>query len=187
MSFEPYGERAANTAVALINNLVVTDGSDRLQDLGVCAELLADNGWVVGNLTGTDLRALRALRPRLRVAFETDDEVQVVAHLNNLLAECDVLPQLTNHDGAWHFHYARPGATLSQRVMATCVMALLLVVRDRGADRLKVCAADGCGNVLVDTTKNHSRRFCDTRTCANRVHAAAYRRRRREHMASANE
>ncbi|WP_318307150.1 CGNR zinc finger domain-containing protein [Amycolatopsis solani] len=177
MPFEPYGERAVNTVVALVNSL--TPGDDGLPDLDACAELLGEHGWIVDDLTSADLAFLRALRPRLRFAFEGGDEREVVAHLNRLLSECDVLPQLTDHDGGWHFHYARPGATLAQRVFVTSLMALLLVVRDRGSDRLRTCAADGCANVLFDTTKNHSRRFCDARTCANRVHTAAYRRRQR--------
>jgi predicted RNA-binding Zn ribbon-like protein len=179
MSVEPYGERAVNTVVALVNSLALSDGIDGLQDLDACAELLGEHGWIVDDLTSADLRFLRALRPRLRFAFEVQDERKVVAHLNRLLSECDVLPQLTDHDSAWHFHYARPVATLAQRVFVTGVMALLLVVRDRGSDRLRICVADGCANVLFDTTKNHSRRFCDARTCANRVHTAAYRRRQR--------
>ncbi|HEY5400209.1 MAG TPA: CGNR zinc finger domain-containing protein [Trebonia sp.] len=43
--------------------------------------------------------------------------------------------------------------------------------------RLRVCAADDCEDVLVDLSKNRSRRFCSL-TCANRVNVAAYRSRR---------
>jgi predicted RNA-binding Zn ribbon-like protein len=56
-------------------------------------------------------------------------------------------------------------------------MAVADVVRAGALDRLHRCAAAGCDDVLVDLTKNASRRFCDT-SCANREHAAAYRARR---------
>jgi predicted RNA-binding Zn ribbon-like protein len=39
--------------------------------------------------------------------------------------------------------------------------------------RLRFCAAGDCDNVLVDLSKNRSRRFCGL-TCANRVNVAAY-------------
>ena len=39
------------------------------------------------------------------------------------------------------------------------------------------CAAPDCDDVLVDLSKNRSRRFCGT-TCANRVNVAAFRARR---------
>ena len=45
--------------------------------------------------------------------------------------------------------------------------------------RLARCAADRCDDVLVDLSKNRSRRFCDT-SCANRTNVAAYRARRAE-------
>jgi hypothetical protein len=43
-------------------------------------------------------------------------------------------------------------------------------------------AVDGvpdCDQVLVDLSRNRSKRYCDARTCGNRVHVAAYRARRR--------
>ena len=42
--------------------------------------------------------------------------------------------------------------------------------------------------VLVDLSKNRSRRFCDTGNCGNRQHVAAYRERlSREHEAVADQ
>nr|MBA2307838.1 CGNR zinc finger domain-containing protein [Pseudonocardiales bacterium] len=40
-----------------------------------------------------------------------------------------------------------------------------------------ICAAEDCRDVLVDLSKNHSRRFCGT-SCANRTNVAAYRARK---------
>jgi len=51
------------------------------------------------------------------------------------------------------------------------------VIRTDTLDRLRLCDREDCDNVLVDLTKNQSRKFCDT-TCANRAHAAAYRARK---------
>ena len=44
--------------------------------------------------------------------------------------------------------------------------------------RLKTCAAPDCEAVLIDLSRNRSRRFCDTGNCANRQHVAAYRERK---------
>ena len=57
-------------------------------------------------------------------------------------------------------------------------MAFVDVVRQDELDRLRVCDADDCADVLVDLTKTHSRRYCST-TCSNRVNVAAFRARRR--------
>jgi predicted RNA-binding Zn ribbon-like protein len=36
------------------------------------------------------------------------------------------------------------------------------------------CAADTCGWLFIDTTKNHRRRWCDMRSCGNRDKARRY-------------
>ncbi|WP_243866864.1 CGNR zinc finger domain-containing protein [Actinophytocola oryzae] len=54
------------------------------------------------------------------------------------------------------------------------------MIAEGGADRMRVCDAEGCQNAFVDLSRNGSRRFCSSRACGNRTHAAAYRARRRE-------
>jgi predicted RNA-binding Zn ribbon-like protein len=56
-------------------------------------------------------------------------------------------------------------------------MAVVDVVRSGELDRLRVCDAPDCGDVVVDFSKNHSRRYCST-SCSNRVNMAAFRARR---------
>lgn len=56
-------------------------------------------------------------------------------------------------------------------------MAVADLVRGDDLTRLRRCAGDGCDAVLVDLTRNRSKRFCDTGNCANRAHVAAYRAR----------
>ncbi len=36
---------------------------------------------------------------------------------------------------------------------------------------VRVCAADNCGWLFLDTSKNHSRRWCDMKSCGNRAKA----------------
>jgi predicted RNA-binding Zn ribbon-like protein len=56
-------------------------------------------------------------------------------------------------------------------------MAVLDVIRAGEFGRLEVCAADDCGSVLVDLSRNRSKRFCDA-GCGNRLAVAAYRARK---------
>ena len=71
------------------------------------------------------------------------------------------------------------GRVLVERRDDTREVPLLLldVVRLEALDRLRICAATGCGDVLVDVSRNRSRRFCGV-GCANRTNVAAYRARR---------
>jgi predicted RNA-binding Zn ribbon-like protein len=59
-------------------------------------------------------------------------------------------------------------------------MAFVDVIRMGELSRLRTCAADDCDDVLVDLSKNRSRRFCEN-GCGNRVAVAAYRARRAAH------
>jgi predicted RNA-binding Zn ribbon-like protein len=45
--------------------------------------------------------------------------------------------------------------------------------------RLRECAADRCGRLYLDHTKNASRRWCDMGTCGNRAKARRHQARRR--------
>ena len=55
-------------------------------------------------------------------------------------------------------------------------MALTALVKDE-LSRLSVCADDTCGGLVLDLSRNRSRRYCST-ACGNRVAVAAYRARK---------
>jgi predicted RNA-binding Zn ribbon-like protein len=45
------------------------------------------------------------------------------------------------------------------------------LLRDPDSARIKECAGDACGWLFLDTSKNHSRRWCEMRDCGNRAKA----------------
>ena len=51
------------------------------------------------------------------------------------------------------------------------------VIRADEPDRLGICAASDCEAIVLDLSRNRSRRFCST-ICSNRVAVAAYRSRK---------
>ncbi|MEV6424627.1 CGNR zinc finger domain-containing protein [Streptomyces sp. NPDC051662] len=181
MAISDYSGRAALTAVDLINSYDVMTGGDGLTSEAAAAKLLSKRGWVLDRpLSDSDLKRLRDLRPRLRLAFGNPAVRKSVEALNGVLRELGAQPQLSDHDGSWHWHYSRPRAPLSERVATTCVVALLTAIADGGGSRLRICERAECGNVFVDASRPGSRRFCDAKGCGNRVHASAYRERKRQ-------
>jgi predicted RNA-binding Zn ribbon-like protein len=127
--------------------------------------------------TEAELDDVRALRPRFRRFWELDEDA-LVETVNALLREGAALPQLVRHDGwPYHLHAIPRDAPLAARMSVEAAMALVDVVRAGALDRLRVCAYPDCGNVLVDLSKNHSKRFCDG-GCGNRAAVSAYRARR---------
>lgn len=166
-------------AAALVNTAARDE--EALADIGALDVFLDKHGFT-GRRDGTaaELRQVRALRPKLRAAWEATDTEAVVDLANRLLREAHARPWLIDHDGwGWHLHVTEMDAPLVDRLAAEAGMALADIVRSGELDRLRVCAADDCDAVLVDLTRNRSRIYCDTGNCGNRQHVAAYRARRR--------
>jgi predicted RNA-binding Zn ribbon-like protein len=176
MVFTHDTEVALAGAAALVNTL---DGErELLPDPASLDEFVSLWGWTgERNHDDVELQAVRDLRPRLRRLWEVDEE-GIVLLVNTFLREANALPQLVKHDH-WDYHlHATPSqAPLATRMAVEAAMAFVDVIRGKELTRLRVCAAQDCLNVVVDLSKNHSKRFCDG-GCGNRAAVAAYRARK---------
>lgn len=124
----------------------------------------------------SDLEAIRALRAPLRDLFTASRDDAVVV-CNRWLAETRALPRLVRHDDLdWHVHATADDAPLADRIRSETAMAMVDVIRADEMGRLSVCADERCHGVLLDLSRNRSRRFCST-VCSNRNAVAAYRAR----------
>lgn len=179
MNYDAYGSDLLDSAVDLVNT--ATGDQDDLADVEALTTFLAAHAFsAVTAVTARDLALVGALRGRLRRLWETTDLQEAVDEVNCLLAASAAVPQLTAHDGGpLHLHFTPTHAPLADRVAAEAAMGLAVVLRESGLLRLRRCAAPDCGRVLVDLSRNRSRRYCDHRTCGNRLHVAAYRARQR--------
>ena len=61
-------------------------------------------------------------------------------------------------------------------------MAMVDLIRADQLSRLSVCADERCDGLVLDLSRNRSRRYCST-ACANRNAVAAYRARGRSRRA----
>lgn len=186
MDFGHDTEHGLATVVDLVNSAPgdSAPGDSRGDSLGGLAALrtfvTAHDIGDIARLTLADLDAVHRLRTRLRSVFLPTRDADAVTLVNDLIADGRTTPRLTDHDD-WplHIHYFAPGARLAEHLAADCGMALAFVLAAGEGDRLRRCEAPTCGRVLVDLSRNRSRRYCDARTCGNRLHVAAYRARRR--------
>ncbi len=180
MAFAHDTEDALVAAVALVNTTGSADGvdPDTLPDVEALDVFLRAHRFTGRHeRSEAELRAVRALRPRLRRIWD-EDEDGIVEILNGMLREAGALPQLIKHDGEpYHLHAVSRDAPLATRMAVEAAMAFVDVVRSGELDRLGMCDYPTCGNVVVDLSKNRSRRFCDA-GCGNRAAVNAYRARR---------
>jgi predicted RNA-binding Zn ribbon-like protein len=129
---------------------------------------------------------VRALRPVLRRLWSSTEE-EAVEQVNAILRGAGALPQLVRHDGwDWHLHATPSNAPLARRVAVEAAMAFVDVIRADELGRLRVCDADDCDDIVLDLSRNRSRRYCEG-GCAAKAHSAAYRARRAGHPAKARD
>lgn len=172
-------EHSLACLVDLVNSEGPTDGLAELSDLQDFVHRYRFSD--VGTLGPSDVEDVRRLRDLVRPAFGARSEADAAAAVNRLVAAAPVAPRLTDHDDyAWHLHYFTPGATVAEHLAVDGGMALAQVVAAGEWQRLRTCEAPDCDQVLVDLSRNRSRRYCDAQSCGNRIHVAAYRQRRRE-------
>jgi predicted RNA-binding Zn ribbon-like protein len=173
-------EVALNAAAALVNtDPAGGSGTDTLTSRAELVAFLDEQGWS-GSRTGDDdeLAQVRALRPELRRLWDLGEQDMVV-EVNRILVEEQAIPQVVDHDGlGWHIHAVPDEAPLVTRMLVEAAMALVDVVRTGEIDRLKRCAAEDCEGVVVDLSRNRSKRFCES-GCGNRENVRAYRDRQR--------
>jgi predicted RNA-binding Zn ribbon-like protein len=176
MIFAHDTEVALAEVAALVNTLGPAD--DRLSDLAALDAFVRTWGWTgKRDRDEAELRAVRALRPQLRRFWEVDEDA-VVTMVNELLRAGHALPQLVKHDGwDYHMHATPSDAPLATRMAVEAAMAFVDVVRSKELGRLRICEYPGCADVVVDLSKNRSKRYCDG-GCGNRAAVAAYRARK---------
>jgi hypothetical protein len=181
MLFSHDTERTLRRIVDLVNSAPSAGGPDQLTDLAaLCSFVARHQVSDVGELAPADLADVRRLRTEIAAVLDAEDESSAAQAVNALVSRAVATPRLTDHDGYdWHVHYFVPGATLSERLRMDCGMALAYVIASGERERLRRCAAPDCDQALVDLSRNRSKRYCDARTCGNRLHVAAYRERRR--------
>jgi predicted RNA-binding Zn ribbon-like protein len=155
------------------------DGLRTLADLQAMADRYAFAG--VRAKPG-DLARAREYRTRLDSivsACEAGRESEATEQINALLSETGASPQIVAHDGRGpHLHVSRPTSPLADRMAAHFAMGLAWLVVAGDAGRIRSCESPTCRDVFVDFSRNRSRRYCDSRTCGNRIHVAAYRARK---------
>jgi predicted RNA-binding Zn ribbon-like protein len=174
-------EHALGTVVDLVNTARPDAGDERLPDVAALARFVAARHVSeVGTLTERDLVEVRRVRDAFAAVLDAADDRTAIELVNALVASAGTTPRLTDHDGfPLHMHYFAPGASLADHLAADGGMALAHLIAAGERDRLRVCAAPDCNDALVDLSRNRSKRYCDARTCGNRLHVAAYRARRR--------
>ena len=158
---------------------------EQLRDVSDLQRLADRYAFAGSRARARDMPAALDYRERLDsvvTACEEGAEAAAIARLNALLAATGAIPQIAVHNGRGpHLHVSSPTSPLADRMAAHFAMGLAWLVVAGQVHRIRACASPACEKVFVDFSRNSSRRYCDSRTCGNRMHVAAYRARRQQH------
>ena len=127
-----------------------------------------------------DLTEVLLLRDRLRAVFEASSVAGAVEVLNELLDGILVRPHIElTPDGSINLDLVvEQDLPIARRLAAEAAFGLCAALAQYGIERLHVCNAAPCTEVFLDTSRNHTRRYCCIQ-CANRHNVAAHRQRHR--------
>ena len=174
MVFAHDTEVALVAAVELVNSASEPDTLTSVADLDAFFATWGYTGRY--DHTAGELAEVRAVRRMLRELL-TRDRDAAAELVNEVLAEAHAVPRLMRHgEWDWHIHAVADDAPLATRIAVETAMAMSEVIRDDELSRLSVCADQDCDGLVLDLSRNRSKRFCST-ACGNRNAVAAYRAR----------
>ncbi len=123
-----------------------------------------------------ELADVQETRELLREIWGLDRDAAAL-EVNRMMREANALPYLIRHDSFdWHLHATSNDAPLAERIRVEVGLALMDVIRSDEMHRMRPCDAPDCEGVLIDLSRNGSKRFCSVR-CGNRMNQIAYRER----------
>lgn len=120
-------------------------------------------------------RELREALNALALAIEQQRQpaAAVLATISDRLADAYAHGRLVPHDGA--LQWISSAEDDLDRVLWEISRAAGRLVLSPRLSRVRSCAAGDCGWWFVDDTKNHSRRWCDMKSCGNREKVRRFR------------
>lgn len=176
MTFAHDTEEALLAAVELVNS---AEAPDTLTEIEQLEEFFVRHRYTGAHAgDAAELAAVRALRVPLREML-TSDRDTAVDLVNETLATHRALPQLVRHGTVdYHIHAVSSADPLPVRIAVETAMAMIDLIRADDLSRLSICADSSCEGLVLDLSRNRSRRYCSV-ACGNRNAVAAYRARKR--------
>jgi predicted RNA-binding Zn ribbon-like protein len=101
-----------------------------------------------------------------------------LAAINEVIGRSAVRAQLeVTRDGRYLVDFAPVRGDWIDRAERELAGSFSSMLRRSHPPRIRVCAAEGCGNVFYDETRSRTRKWCDSGTCGNRARVRRHRSR----------
>lgn len=181
MRFAPDTEESLRFAVALVDThpAATRSGEDELDQASLLA--LCESFSYTGRFDRDERELAEARETRdLIKRVWTMPKADAVHEVNAMFRDAKARLFLVKHDHYdWHLHATESDAPLAQRMRGEFAIAFADVIRSGSTDRMRECDADDCEGLVLDLSRNGSKRFCSVR-CGNRMNQLAFRERQAE-------
>lgn len=117
----------------------------------------------------------RIFRARAEEATPAEEDLRT---FNAALADAMAHACLMQQDGGFAWDWSEEDGNL-ERVLWPVVRSAADILTSDELDDVRVCASEDCEWLFIDTSKNHSRRWCDMQTCGNRAKARRHYKRKK--------
>jgi predicted RNA-binding Zn ribbon-like protein len=176
------GDGLSNDRLETFPDLLRWCGANSLLDAAevrTLEERAGSDPWLAATVLG-QARELRSVLHRILAALAGEREPEPVAlrTFNQALRSAAGQLALTWREGrpSWELQGGATPDTIVDRI----AWAAAQFITSPELARLGLCANPECGWMFLDSTRNHSRRWCSMQDCGSRAKARRYYRRRKE-------
>ena len=147
------------------------------------AERLSAAGQVAPGRAQASLRNAIVLRDAIYDVFSAAAQRQSapgaqLAVLNQAICDASKHRQIVYDHQQFAWEWICPDGSFDSVLWPVARAAVDLLTSEE-LTYVRLCAADTCRWLFLDTTKNHRRRWCEMKTCGNRSKAQRYYRRQK--------
>jgi predicted RNA-binding Zn ribbon-like protein len=107
------------------------------------------------------------------VAESESPEDEDLVLLSTVVAEAQKHARIVWDAHGFHWDWVGAGSELDCMLWPVVHSASDFLISDE-LDTVRVCASDTCNWLFIDTSKNHSRRWCNMKSCGNREKARRF-------------
>jgi len=107
------------------------------------------------------------------VAEDASPEDEDLVSLSNAVADAQNHAQIVLKANGFIWNWAGNAGDLDRMLWPVVRSAADFLTSDE-LDTVRVCASDSCDWLFLDTSKNHSRRWCNMKSCGNREKARRF-------------
>jgi predicted RNA-binding Zn ribbon-like protein len=118
----------------------------------------------------------------LAIAQERSPDSEDLQRLGDQFAKVVQREHLVFHGEYYVWEWSITGEALDG-LLWFIIKAAVELLTSNNLSSVHVCAADDCNWLFLDTSKNHSRRWCDMKSCGNRAKVRRFHGRKKQEFA----